>query len=316
MSNQYSIKCDSKATDDVRISIIKHELFNKHINAITSIKCLTIHFKNISDSHIYKVLFAVIFYDAQHNLLDTIEQDFSDFKIGAVRVINIETAPAIASQIESYELVIKSITALPKSIATGNDMVEIFKHNLLIGADPYDSTSVSGLIELSIGAISLSIRNVTDNILSTIIFNAELYDIDNKLIDTIRHEEYELNPFSSRAIMISSRKYAGNHAVSYNVNAIKTYTAEKEKVQIRRHEKATIPNGGERISGLLKNLSNKNSNAAVIVTFLDLNDEKIGTKVTIVNDIGPSLLKRFSFDFYPPYGEKVKSYTIDIGNLQ
>ena len=315
MSSPYEVNCNSEVTDDIKISIIKHELFNKEISETSSIKCLTIHFKNISDLYILKVSFTALFYDAQRNLVHTLEQDLSDFEADAIRVINIETAPALTNIIESYELIIKSITALPKSIATGNDMLEIFKHNLLIGADPYDSTSTSGLIELSIGAIALSIRNVTDKVLSTIIFNAELYDIDNNLIDMIRHEEYELNPFTSRAIMISSRKYAGNHAVSYKVNIVKTYTSEKERVQIRRHEKSILPNGGERISGLLKNLSTDKADSAVIATLFDSKDERIGIKVAIIKEIAPGSIRRFSFDYYPLCGEKTKSYNVEVGSI-
>ena len=315
LSSQSNINCDSKITDSVQISIIKHELFDKKINGIDNVKYLTVHFKNTSDSHISKVSFAVLFYDAQHNLLDTVEQDFSDFKIDTIRVINVETARAISSQIESYELVIKSINKLPKSIATGSAMVEIIKHDLLIGADPYDSTSTSGIIELSIGAVSLAIRNISDKVLSTIIFKVELYDVDNNLIDTIRHEEYELTPFSSRAFMITSSKYAGNHAASYKVSIIKTLTPEVEKVQLRRHDKSILPDGGERISGLLKNLSSEKADSAVIVTLLDSKNERIGTKVAIIKEIAPGSIKRFSFDFYPPCGEKSKSYSIEVGDI-
>ncbi len=315
MTSQYNSTCDSKMTGDVRIAITRHELADKKVNEAASVKSLNIHFKNVSELHISKVLFAVLFYDAGHNLLDTIEQQFSDFKPDDIRVINVETANASDNQIEGYEIKMRNIIALSKPVATGNDMVEIIKHHLLIGADPYDSASVSGLIELSIGAISLSIRNITDKVLSTIIFNAELYDIDNNLIDTIIHREYELNPFTSRAIMISSSKYEGNHAASYKVSVIKALTTETEKIQLRRHDRNSIANDGERIGGTLKNLSGNKADAAVIVTFLDSNNEKIETKVLPVNGIAPHSIRRFSLDFYPPPGEKVKSYTIDAGEM-
>ena len=316
MSSQYNAAVDSKITDDVQISIIKHELIDKKINDTDSIKYLSIHFKNTSDIHIAKIVFDALFYDTNHNLLNTIEQDFCDFKTDETRLINIEISRAIAEQIETYELLIRSIAVSPKSTATGNDMVEIIKHNLLIGADPYDSASLTGLIELSIGAISISIKNTTDKILSTIVFNVELYDIENNLIDTIRHNEYELKPLTSRSIMIGSHKYAGNHAASYKLNIIKVLTTETEKIQLRKHERVAIDGGGERITGLLKNISETKADTAVIVTFMDANNERIDIKVLPVKDIDAFSTRRFSFDFFPACGEKVDSYTINIGNMQ
>ena len=312
MANQYNMTCDLNTTDNVQIAIIKHELANKRTNRTDPVKCLTVHFKNVSDLHISKVRFEVLFYDTQYNLLDTVKQEFSDFQADTTRVINVETADKLT---EGYEIKIGEIVAVPKSIVSGNNMVEIIKHNLLIGADPYDSASASGLIELSIGAVSLSIRNTTDKILSTIIFNVEMYDINNNLIDTIRHEEYELKPFSNRAIMINSHKYKGNHAASYKVNIIKTLTTETEKIQLRRYERNTMANGVERISGTLKNLTENKADTAVIATFLDSNSEIIEMKVLYIKDIDAFSIRRFSLDYYPPYGEKVKGITVNIGNI-
>lgn len=315
LSSRYNLISDSKVIDDVHITIVKHEFINKKINDIDSIKYLSIQFKNTSEFNISKVLFNVLFYDAEHNLLDTVEQEFCGFVMSETRIINIETSRAITSQICNYEILIKSITTSPKSIATGNDMVEIIKHNLLIGADPYDSASVSGLIELSIGAVSLSIRNITDKVLSTIIFNVELYDINNNLIDTIRHNEYELKPLTSRSIMVSSHKYKGNHATSYKLHIIKTLTTETEKIQLRKHDRITLDGGGERITGLLKNISENKTDTAVIVTFLDSNNEKINTKVLPIKDIDAYSMRRFSFDFYPTCGEIVKGTTVEVGSI-
>ncbi|MFZ7131613.1 MAG: hypothetical protein ACOWWR_04585 [Eubacteriales bacterium] len=316
MANQYNMTCDSKTIDNVQIAISRHELLNKRTNGTGTVKCLTVHFKNISDLHISKVFFEVLFYDAQYNLLDTVEQEFSDFQPATIRVINIETAGNITNLTEGYEIKIGEIISVPKSIASGNNIVEIIKHNLLIGADPYDSASVSGIIELSIGAVSLSIRNTTDKTLSTIIFNVELYDINNNLIDTIRHEEYELKPFGNRAIMINSCKYEGNHAASYKVNIIKTLTTETEKIQLRRYDRKTMDNGVERISGTLKNLTEDKADTAVIATFLDSNSEKIEMKVLYIKDIDPLSIRRFNLDYNPPFGETVKSITVNIGSIQ
>jgi hypothetical protein len=131
------------------------------------------------------------------------------------------------------------------------------------------------------------------------------------------HKEYEIKPKTSRAITIkpTADNITGGPVKSYNINLLKTITTDIEKIQILRNEVKRVENGGQEISGILKNISNFKTDAVLIATFRDFKEETVGIKILKVNDMGPNSLRKFSLLFTPSEVDIIKSHTLDIGEM-
>ena len=72
---------------------------------------------------------------------------------------------------------------------------------------------------------------------------------------------------------------------------------------------------GEEVMGIVKNISQFKTYAAVVATFFDSNKENIGNRIIIMRDIEPDSIKQFCFIFKPMAGDRVRSYALNIGNI-
>ncbi len=81
------------------------------------------------------------------------------------------------------------------------------------------------------------------------------------------------------------------------------------------HDISVNENNEHKIKGILKNISDVNVDAAIAVTFVDRMEEKIATKIICVNDIEAGKIKSFYFNFIPPNAEKVKTYSLNVGEI-
>jgi hypothetical protein len=69
------------------------------------------------------------------------------------------------------------------------------------------------------------------------------------------------------------------------------------------------------LRGLAKDISNTKTDTALVATFFDSKKENIGIRVMILRDIEPDIVKQFHFSFKPIEEDKVRSYTLNIGDL-
>jgi hypothetical protein len=202
---------------------------------------------------------------------------------------------------------VKETMIVPKQTVTGNDFIIILKHRICEKDDKRDGRFQVG--------IELAIRNISESTISTIVFEAQFYNIEGNILDTVKHKEIELKPKTSRAVFIQSSIMQQNVVRGYDLKIARMTTADAEKVQLRRHEIRTTATGGEEVRGILKNISNVRTDAALIATFTDAKDEKIGIRVIQVKDIESGELRKFHFIFSPLEGEKIKTYSLDIGEM-
>lgn len=197
----------------------------------------------------------------------------------------------------------------PAPTATGNDKIEILSHHLSDMSVPADGAHRAK------PGLEIAISNVSTTTIATAMFEAVLYDQEGNVVDTVKHKEIALEPHRSRAILISFPPYYDDKIKSYDVRLTRMTTADVEKVQLRRHDTRTTETGEEEITGIVKNLSQVNTDAAVVATFFDAKGENIGTKVKIVRGIEPNATRQYELRFKPLPGDKVITYTIEIGEL-
>lgn len=198
---------------------------------------------------------------------------------------------------------------VPEPIATGDDKIAILKHELSL-TDPVEELPTPAGVELAI-------RNVSDRDIATVAFEAVFYDEAGVIISTVRHNEVELKPETSRALRINSSisHLESKRVKSYAVRLLRTTSADVERVQTRRHEIRMDETGEEHVWGIVKNISRTKTDAAVIWTFYNPKKENIGTRVVILRDIEPDSIRQYQFTFMPQEGNIVRNYDIGIGEI-
>jgi hypothetical protein len=197
----------------------------------------------------------------------------------------------------------------PVPTATGNEKIEILKHRLA----PTDPGSDG--VALARPGLELAIRNVCATTIATAVFQAVFYDEEGNVVDQVKHGESTLDPETSRAIHIACTPSVYDRVRSYAVKIVKTITADVEKVQLRRHEAWTTETGAEAIKGIVKNISQVKTDAAVVATFYDLEGDIIGTHVVVLRDLEPNAIRQYDLVFRPQAGDVVRNYTLRIGEI-
>lgn len=195
----------------------------------------------------------------------------------------------------------------PIPTATGNGKIAILKHNLSVRIPIGDYLTPAGL--------DLAIRNISDSMIATAVFEAAFFDEEGNIVEQVRHGEIMLEPETSRAIHIACSPYEDERVKSYAVRVTRTTTADVERVQLRRHEMRTTEAGEEEIMGIVKNISQVKTDVAVIATFYDAQEEIIGTKVVVLRDVEPNTIRQYELRFKPQEGDEVSRYTLRIGEI-
>lgn len=292
------------ANGNKQVEIVSHKVLPKSGEGSPG-KGVYLEIKNIASAAIGKLTLQTLMFDVKGYVIDTIEKTVTDFQCDKTRILRIVTS-AENADVKSYEVKIISIAITPVAIATGDERIDILKHGF------HESTNEE--TDEFKKDIEIAIRNVSPATVATTMFNAEIFDAEGNSLGEVRHIESDIKPNISRAVILPINNILGyNSAKSYKITTCKTTTADMQKVLLRRDERKTLPNGDVNVSGMIKNVSGIKTDASVAVTFLDTNKEELGTVVLPVKDIEPGSVKNFSLLFRPPTGEKVKTYTIDIG---
>jgi hypothetical protein len=294
-------------TGNEQIEILNPRLVKKNEDGKDVFNNLVVTIRNIADAHIGKAEFETVFYDDKGAVVDTVRQSTMDFEKNSSRILSITPDKAEANRIISYDINIVNVIMSPVSTVTGNDSIRIMNHIFLEGNNPFGSP-IKG------AGVEIGIRNISGKTIATAVFEAVFYDLEFNILDKVKHTESEIKANSSRAITIVSDKCMGLPARRYEVQIVKTVTSEIEKVKVLRDWKRTTGRK-EEISGIVKNISEVRTDAALIVTFIDDTQEKIGISVLNVKDIEPHSTKSFKFYFMLPVEGVHSNYTIDVGEV-
>lgn len=309
-------ECDSNKTansihetnviGNEEIEILNHQLICQDISGEMREEGVCIDLRNISVSNIGKAELEVIFYGNNGEVLETKTVYLVDLGKNKVYSINIKCSNAEGCELKSYSIRVANVIQTPIATVTGNEKIKIINHSLQI----IDSATAQKNYRLF---IELAIRNIFDKTIATALFETVLYDSEGGVVNKFYHKEYELKPGRSRAVNIDICD--DKDAVkSYRVTLLRATTNDVERIQLRRNEIRTV-DSGEEVRGIIKNISDVKTDAAIVATFEDAQAEKIGVKIIKIKDINPGEFKQFHFVFTPPEGEIVKEYFISIGEF-
>lgn len=204
---------------NAQIEILSHEFIVDNSGGEQVNTGVVINIKNITDENIGKAVFNVKMYDTKCEIVDDFQQDAFDIKVGESKLVSFYPAENNDLNIGTYDIELTELTMCLMPSATGNDQIEITNHCFLEGNAPYASPFIGG-------AVDLAIKNISGKTISTVTFEAQFYDLEGNVIDTVQHEEYDLKPESSRAIYIVSDNVQVNAAGCYRVTIINTIMAD------------------------------------------------------------------------------------------
>jgi hypothetical protein len=294
------------AIGDEKITILKHDIYRKGGEGDTAEAIgIELAIKNVSDTVIGSVLFEAVLYDIEGNILDTVEHKTTELKPNVSRNLRINYSGPKSDKVKSYCVRVAKTILTPEPVATGNERIAILKHSLIeASADDRQQTGVE-----------LAIRNVSDSTIAAAIFEAIFYDIEGNIVDTVKHREIDLRPETSRGVLINTSIPESYKVKSYSVKITRMTTTDVEKVQLRRHEIRTNEAGEEEVRGVVKNISDVKTDAALVANFYDPKKENIGTRVIILRGIEPDTIRQFHFIFKPQAGDIVRTYTLNIGEI-
>ena len=159
---------------------------------------------------------------------------------------------------------VKEPPKAPEPTATGDEKIAILKHDIYRkGGD--DSTAEMG--------IEMVVKNVSDKMIGSVLFEAVLYDIEGNILDTVERKTIELRPNVSRTIRITSSKPESDKVKSYHVRVAKTAITPEptatgnEKVTILQHGLfKTMDDHGDRVFSTGAELAIRNVSDSTIAT--------------------------------------------------
>jgi hypothetical protein len=296
-----------KVLSDEEIKILDHHLIDKDGEKNTTGEGVAITLKNTAGSYINKAVIDTVFYDLNGNILEHKLSNVMDLDKDKIQSLCIYSSNAAINKVRSYDIRIAKVMIVPIPTVIGDDRIKILKHALReLCIHPRVRTPI---------IIDFSIKNITDITIATAIFEVVFYDGEGNVLDTVRHKVLELKSKSSRAIVVESYNIPYGMVKSYRVTLVKTITVEIEKVQLIRSEIRKSENGTEEILGVVKNISDFKTDIALVATLIDLNDEIIEIKVLHLKNIEAGKSREFRFICGTHKEEKVKSYSIDIGEV-
>ncbi|MFZ7104277.1 MAG: hypothetical protein ACOWWO_16700 [Peptococcaceae bacterium] len=289
-----------------KMEILDHHLIFSDPSNESGGEGVGIDLRNISESTIGKAELEVTFYGENSDILETRTVCLTDMEADKIYSINIKYSNKENGELKGYSIKVVNIIQTPVPTAIGNDKIKIINHSLQI----IDSATMQKDYRFF---IEMAIRNIFDKTIATALFEVVLYDSEGGIVDKFYHKEYELKPGRSRAINIDI--YDDKEIIkSYRVTLLKAVTSDAERIQLRRNEIRSVE-GGEEVRGIIKNISDVKTDAAIVATFEDAWAEKIGVKIIMINDINPGEFKQFHFVFTPPEGAIVKEYFLSIGEV-
>jgi hypothetical protein len=289
--------------EDNKIAILGHNIFREDNESGGSNLVIELNIKNIMNRTVGSVVFEAVFTDKDGKALDTVEQKVTGLAPDISRTIRLVYKVDATKPLENYNVKVRDIVMVPESVACGNEMVTVTKHNLKY----FDNAIIEG--------VECGIKNVSDKAIATLIMECTFFDGEGNILNVTKHKETNLLPGNIRGVMIKPPLDVPAFLInSYNIRVLRIITTDVEKVQIIKNEIRTMGDTKE-VTLSCKNISAEKADAAVIVKFLNDAAEAIGIKVIPVKDLEPGTARQFKVSFKPLAGDSVKNHEILVGDL-
>ena len=205
----------------------------------------------------------------------------------------------------------------PEPTAIGDEKIAILKHDIYRKGGDDTKEAIS---------IELAIKNISDTVLGSALFEAELYDIEGNILDKVEQKTIELNPGVSRTIRINYSEPKSDKVKSYCVRVAKiAMTPEpkvtgNEKIKVLKH--SLIKEEGDdrgQTSGAdiaIRNVSDTTIASLVFeAIFYDIEGNILDTVKHREIDLKPNFSRAVVIRYTGHESDKLKSYDIKIARM-
>ncbi len=228
-----------------------------------------------------------------------------------------EVKEAPSSEGESVEEV-KEPPKAPEATATGDEKISILKHGVYIKSKERGEVEKAG--------VELTIKNVSDTTIGSVVFEAVFYDKEGNIVDTVEHKTVELLPYmKGHTIHITSSSPERDKIESYNVRLVKKTTPPtptatgNEKITILKHslfktaDDYSLVGRTAIVELAIRNVSDSTLATIVFEAVLyDIEGNILDTVKHREIDLKPSTSRAISINSYITELNKVRSYNVKI----
>ena len=218
----------------------------------------------------------------------------------------------------------EEVPKAPEPTAIGDEKIAILKHDIYRKGGDDTTEAIS---------IELAIKNISDTVIGSALFEAELYDIEGNILDKVEQKTIELNPNISRTIRINYSEPKSDKVKSYCVRVAKiAMTPEpsatgNEKIKILKHSlnsgsggfDNTTAAGDENPAGVelaIRNVSDTTIATVVFeAVFYDIEGNVMDTVKHTKTDLKPDTSRAVNIKYRLRRGDKLKSYDIKITRM-
>jgi hypothetical protein len=206
-----------------------------------------------------------------------------------------------------------------EAIATGDDKIAFLNHEI------HRKTSDGNGIETV--SIEFTVKNISNLLVASVLFEAVLYYIDGTVLDTVRHKTIELRPNASRTLCIYYSENDADKINSYSLKVIETTlpmtstVTGNDKIIILKHHLTITAESyfGQRscIDFSIRNISEVTIATIIFeAVFYDIEGNILNTVRRTEVELNPNV-SRTVLITYPDtklFG-KVKSYKVRIARM-
>ena len=207
----------------------------------------------------------------------------------------------------------------PEPTAIGDEKIAILKHDIYRKGGDDSKEAIS---------IELAIKNISDTVLGSVLFEAELYDIEGNILDKVEQKTIELNPNVSRTIRINYSEPKSDKVRSYCVRVAKIAMPPElkatgnEKIAILKHRIITQEDDDTRVhmGGVdiaIRNVSDV-AVASVIfeAVFYDIEGNVLDTVKHSEADLKPNFSRAVAIYFSQQNVYQIRGYDIRIVRMR
>ena len=207
----------------------------------------------------------------------------------------------------------------PEPTAIGDEKIAILKHDIYRKGGDDTTEAIS---------IELAVKNVSDTVIGSALFEAELYDIEGNILDKVEEKITELKPGLSRTVRISYSQPKSDKVKSYCVRVIKTTMPPElkaignEKVKILKHGIITqeVDDSRVHIGGVdiaIRNVSDVTIASVVFeAVFYDIEGNVMDTVKRVEAELKPNFSRAVAIHFSQQDVYHIRGYDVRIVRMK
>jgi len=225
-----------------------------------------------------------------------------------------QPAPAEPVAAEGVAREAEPISKAPEPVATGSEQVSILKHDI------YRKCKDDATEEIGIEMVA---KNLLDETIGSVSFEALLYDIEGKVMDTVSHKEIELPKDFNRTVRIILTSPDADKVKSYAVKVQKVVLTPppvvqgNDRIMILKHSLSLSDTEGRLSGGVdfaIRNISDvKAASIFFEAKFLDIEGNVVETAKHKEIDLPPETSRAVLLQYSgQDLGYKIKSYSVKL----